>query len=320
MHLKYPLCLATIILIPILAGIVYLYRKRQKQTVFVPNISIFKKASPSFLRNTVNKVFTVFNTLSLFGLIFILLILTARPQERREFRETKSGIDIMLVLDGSGSMTYTLQGGKSQLTRAREVIVDFTKRLENDRIGLITFSGTAMTLSPLTFDYSIIDYYMEQMTDENAIWFIEGGGTAIGDAVVLAAEKFPEEESEDRTQIIILITDGEATQGIDPVKAAQHAEKKGIKIYGIFASDSSFQFGFDALEEISQTAGGKAYRATNKQELDAAFSDIEDLERTELEYSTNVVWRDIPTGFIVASGIIFVLYVLSRFFVAEKQL
>lgn len=316
MQLKYPICLTIIVPILLILFLGIWLRRKNRPTVFVPNLGIFIDIKVSPIKRIISTSFEFLSIISAILVIVFLAITAARPQQKIEQNQSKSGIDIILLLDGSGSMFYTYDEGsvaQSPLESARIVIKNFVSRIEVDRVGLISFSGTAYTLCPLTFDYSIIEYYMDLMTDENAMWFIEGGGTAIGDAIILGTEKF--QKDIDRTKIIILITDGEATQGIDPMKAAQYAKDADVKIYSIFVSSSSYSYGYDDLEKISSLTDGKVYKAQSQQALQQVFDDIQNLEKTEIEYTSNTLYEDIPMTFIVLAGLFSIVFIGSRYII-----
>jgi len=150
------------------------------------------------------------------------------------------------------------------------------------------------------------------------MWFIEGAGTAIGDAIILGTEKF--QKDIDRTKIIILITDGEANEGIDPMRAAEYAKEADVKVYSIFVSSYDYSTGYEDLERISDQTGAKAYKAQNKEALEQVFQDIQELEKTEIEYVSQTIYRDVPMVFIALSSFFLLTFVISRYTVSKLYL
>ena len=158
----------------------------------------------------------------------LLLIALARPQKTNEkVEQFTEGIDIMLVLDISQSMQFE-DFEPNRLEAAKQVARDFVKGRKQDRIGLVVFSGDAYSLSPLTTDYELLFSYLDDVNFE----MIENRGTAIGSALAVATNRM--RESETKSKVCILISDGENTAGnIDPITAAELAAAYNIKIYSI---------------------------------------------------------------------------------------
>ena len=139
----------------------------------------------------------------------------------------------MLVLDLSWSMEAIDMGKPAEkLSRfaiASGVLKDFIGKRPNDRIGLIAFSGVPYLASPLTLNH---DWLIENLQRLH-IGIITDLGTAIGDAVAVAAKRLKAVPNS-KSRIMILLTDGDNNMGkIDPLPAAQLAAALGVKIYAI---------------------------------------------------------------------------------------
>src|SRR5579875_3028144 len=164
----------------------------------------------------------------------LLILALAGPRLANYRVQTETpGIDIMLVLDLSWSMEAIDMGPPAEkLTRfsiASTVLKDFIARRPNDRIGLIAFSGVPYLASPLTLNH---DWLIENLRRLH-VGLITDLGTAIGDAVVAAAQRL-EADPGRRSRVMILLTDGDNNMGrVDPLPAAQLAAALGIKIYTI---------------------------------------------------------------------------------------
>ena len=225
-------------------------------------------------------------------------------------RETP-GIDIMLVLDLSWSM-MAIDMGKpaeklSRFACASGVLKDFIAERPDDRIGLIAFSGVPYLASPLTLNHTWLDENIERLH----IGIINELGTAIGDAVVVAAKRL-KAVPKSKSRIIILLTDGDNNMGkIDPLPAAQLAAALGVKIYTIGIGidqpcnlpafdPATGKFKFDAsgniiptlllqpanysvLGQMADLSGGHFYRATNQRELQHIYNQIDRLEKSEVK-------------------------------------
>jgi len=240
------------------------------------------------------------------------IIALAGPRLANYHVETETpGIDIMLVLDLSWSM-MAIDMGKpaeklSRFAIASVVLKDFIQKRPNDRIGLITFSGVPYLASPLTLNH---DWLIENL-ERLHVGIISDLGTAIGDAVVVAAKRL-KAVPKSKSRIMILLTDGDNNLGkIDPLPAAQLAAALGTKIYSIGIGieapcnlpafdPATGQFRLDAngnviptlllqpanytvLGKMSTTSGGRFYRATNQRELQTIYDQIDRLEKSEVK-------------------------------------
>lgn len=205
-----------------------------------------------------------------------------------------SGRDLMLAIDLSGSMAakdFVLDGRHTdRLTATKKVAGDFINQRVGDRLGLILFGDQAYLQAPLTFDRKTV----KRLLDESAIG-LAGKATSIGDAIGLAVKRFNQEHAEDDSQdkILILLSDGAATAGVDPIEAAQLAAQKGLKIYtiGIGAEEmiQSNWFGSrrinpsadldeDTLIAIAESTNGRYFRARDTEELKGIYQLLDELE------------------------------------------
>lgn len=248
-------------------------------------------------------------------LILLLLVLTlARPQYGYEVKQEKTkGIDIMLTVDTSKSMLAEDLLPKNRIEAAKEVITNFVKAQNNNRIGLVIFSGKSFTLSPLTFDYDIILSLLKEITVDS----VKIDGTAIGEAISNAIYRFSYDRQ--RSKVIILLTDGENNAGqIEPKKAAEIAKLKKVKIYTIgvgktegapiplfnpvtgekdYARDMTgsvllTKINENELIDISTKTGGAYFRAIDTNSLDKIYKKINALEKTDIVSSTYKVYQE----------------------------
>ncbi len=237
----------------------------------------------------------------LFGLelaaLALLLVAMARPQRGVEEEEVLSeGVDIILALDASGSMAAEDFAPRNRLTVAKMAAGKFIAGLKQDRAGLVTFAGKAVTSCPLTVDYSVL------LTVLNAVDLdrIEDG-TAIGSALATSLNRL--RESKSKSKVIILLTDGVNNRGeIQPLDAARIAATLGVRIYTIgVGSHGTARFPVKdpnrgtvymnlpveideaLLRQIAEMTEGIYYRATDKPSLEEIFESIGKLEKTEIE-------------------------------------
>lgn len=233
-------------------------------------------------------------------LVLVLLIIAlARPRlALKEEVVRAEGIDIMMILDLSSSM-LSKDFKPNRLEASKKVAKDFIANREYDRIGLTVFSGEAFTLCPLTSDHEILSELIDQ---------IEAGvledGTAIGNGLSAAVNRL--KDAETKSQVAILLTDGVNNKGyIDPELAIQIAEEFGVKVYTIGVGTNGLaqspvgknrrgEYFYDyvrvnideaLLRKIAKETGGQYFRATDENELRAVYDEIDELEKTEIEFN-----------------------------------
>ena len=280
-RVEYPVALYAIPAIGLLFGLRYLLFRKAGQRL---NMSFGQTAG---LRGSFTSLLSAGRyllPLTLFAALTLLLVALARPQVVREQRENQSeGIDIMLALDVSSSMTET-DLKPSRLEAARAVAQAFVAGRQNDRIGLVIFAGEAFSLCPLTTDYALIRQYLADINDN----MIAASGTAIGDALARCINRM--RESTGTSKVVILLSDGDNTAGnLDPVTAARLATGFGIRLYTIAlgrpAARQADTTGTAAtvdegiLRTIATTGNGRFFRATDVGRLRTIFADIDRLER-----------------------------------------
>ena len=322
MEFGQPYYLFFLLLLPIL--ILWYYKKGQHQeaTVRFSNLDLIPN---SVIRN--GKMKNMVFILGRLAIILLIILALARPRLSETSRETKTEIiDILLVIDQSSSM-LAQDFKPNRLEAAKDVAKTFIKDREGDRLGIIVFAGESYIQCPLTRD---IDVLLE-FTDAIEIIDREHDGTAIGMAIANSINRLRESEAKSKT--IILLSDGSNNQGeLDPVTAAELAEKFDIKIYTVAAGTRGLapypvtdawgrqviqkvQVDVDeeSLKEIAEITGGQFFRATDNQSLKKVYEEIDTLERTEIEvteyqnYTELYSWFTIPAAF---ASIFFI--VLSR--------
>lgn len=179
---------------------------------------------------------------------FIFLIFALmRPQWGFKWQQVKrKGLDILVAIDVSKSMLAE-DIKPNRLERAKLALADFVKHLKGDRVGLIAFSGSAFAQCPLTIDYNGFLLSAEALNTD----IIPKGGTSISSAIEQAVKSY--EGGFKKYKALIIITDGEDHEG-DPVKAAELAQKEGIKIFCIGIGTNEGE-----LIPVTGESGGKVF-------------------------------------------------------------
>ncbi|MFA6807100.1 MAG: VWA domain-containing protein, partial [Bacteroidales bacterium] len=158
-------------------------------------------------------------------LLFVILG-AASPQFGSKLQKVKKeGIELMILLDVSNSMK-TEDIVPSRLEKAKMAISHMIDKLNDDKIGLIVFAGDAYVQLPITTDYSSAKMFLSSVNPK----MVPVQGTAIGRAIELGINSFPENTKTSKAMIVI--TDGENHED-DAVKAAQMAAEKGIYVHTI---------------------------------------------------------------------------------------
>ena len=237
------------------------------------------------------------------ALLVSALVLTslglAGPRLRASRRQDLAveGIDIVVAFDLSTSMLAADFRPKDRITVAKEVLKSFIESRQNDRIGLVVFAGEAYTQCPLTLDYKVLEELLEQVRTGVIV-----DGTAIGNALATAVNRL--RESEAKSRVVILITDGDNNAGnISPLQSAAIAKDLGIKVYTILIGKGGrvpYPTGTDLfgrttyepveidvnpelLQQIAKVTGGAYYPATDKETLESGLHAVLDsLEKSKI--------------------------------------
>jgi len=257
----------------------------------------------------------------------VIITAMARPQTKDVSTKTKTtkGIDIVMAIDVSSSM-LARDLKPNRLSALKKVAADFIRKRPNDRIGLVAYAGESYTKTPITSDKSIVLTSLRDITYGQL-----NDGTAIGMGLATAVNRL--KESTSKSKIIILLTDGVNNAGfIEPKTAADLAVEYNIKTYTIgigtngnalspvsYNPDGSYRYGMQKveideklLEEIAQVSGGKYFRATDNDKLEAIYDEINKLEKTEIEEFKYTNYEEKFRPLILLAGILLLLEWLVR--------
>ena len=244
----------------------------------------------------------------------LLVVALARPQGiEQNVRTSTEGIDIMLSIDVSGSM-LARDFKPDRITAAKEVAASFISDRVGDRLGLVVFAGEAFTQSPLTTDQSTLQTLLARIRSG----LIEDG-TAIGNGLATAINRL--RESEAKSKVIILLTDGVNNRGeIAPMTAAEIARAQGIRVYTIGVGtrgtapypavdmfgnmtfiNQKVEIDEKALTEIARLTGGRYFRATDKEKLQAIYDEINQLEKSRVEVTERITYHELFLGWVLAA-------------------
>jgi Ca-activated chloride channel homolog len=167
--------------------------------------------------------------LALLGLLLALLGAVRLQGKPVPEDLTLRGIDVMVVLDVSKSM-MTRDILPNRLEAAKNAILNWMQKQEGDRVGMVVFAGEALVQVPLTFDLDAVSLVVSR-ADVNSV---DRGGTDIGKGILAALAAFEKDDSGKRGKAILLITDGETTEGAsDVTEACKEAQEKKVPIVAV---------------------------------------------------------------------------------------
>ena len=255
-----------------------------------------------------------------------LAVALARPQEvLSRHLEHAEGVDLVVALDVSGSMSALDFEPTDRLGVAKEVISSFLEGRANDRFALVVFAGAAVTLCPLTLDHGVAQHLL----DEVKIGSLPEG-TAIGLGLGTAVARLRHSEAE--SKVVILVTDGSNNTGqLDPVNAAEMAAELGISVHTVLVGrgglvpvpivgrdprtgrtvrqvrQMDMEINPELLAELARLTGGNSFRARDPKALEQVFSSIDELERTEFTSTKLVRYRERFEPWAIAALVVLLL-------------
>ena len=304
-----PLWLLALLLLP---GWWLLRRKRRPPAIVFSRTGTL--ASLPHAGSTVARVLFIARNLLLAGVIVAL----ARPRSgARAENVTSEGINIMIAFDISSSMLAEDFQPRNRLEVAREKVKQFISGRTTDRIGVVAFSGEALTQVPLTTDYPVVLAAVDNLQPGQL-----EDGTAIGTAIATAANRL--RTAPGKSRVMVLLTDGVNNRGsIDPRTAAQAASQFDIRIYtvgvgsrgmapvpvgrGVFGlryENRPVEIDDALLTEVAQATGGRYFRATDAAALQRIVEQIDRLERAPVRSRTYVRYTELfrwPLGLALLS-------------------
>ncbi|MEQ3662480.1 MAG: VWA domain-containing protein [Flavobacterium sp.] len=282
------------LVLPIAIAWYWFTNKKQRATLKISSTKSFKGSA-----TLIAKLQPLLFVLRLLALSAIIVAL-ARPRSvdvSSKSRTTK-GIDIVMAIDVSGSM-LAKDLKPNRLEALKRVAAEFVEDRINDRIGLVVYAGESYTRTPVTSDKTVILQSLKTVEYDDSI-IADGTGIGVGLATAINRIK----DSKAKSRIIILLTDGVNNSGtIDPRMAADIAKEYGIKVYTIgigtngmapfpYAKAPNGKFLYQnmkveidekLMKEIAKTTDGKYFRATSNAKLKEIYTEINKLEKTEVE-------------------------------------
>ncbi|MES2110544.1 MAG: VWA domain-containing protein [Bacteroidota bacterium] len=255
----------------------------------------------------------------------VLIVAIARPQSSLSWQNsTTEGIDIVIASDISGSMLAE-DFTPNRMEAGKNIAIDFIKNRPNDRIGLVIFSGESFTQCPLTIDHEVLINLFKDIKNG-----MIDDGTAIGMGLATAVNRL--KESDTKSKVIILLTDGSNNTGsIPPITAAEIAKQFGIRVYtvglgtrgmapypvqtpmGIQYQRVPVDVDEGTLTKIAEITGGKYFRATNNSTLKNIYDQIDKLEKAKIDVTQYHKKTELFFPFaLIALGFLLLEFVLKN--------
>ncbi|MDQ1771186.1 vWA domain-containing protein [Labilibaculum euxinus] len=307
-----------ILLIPLIAWYI-LKDKNAHASIQVSTLKSFHSSAKTYKYYLRHALF-VFRVLA----IVFLVLAVARPQSSNSRRDvTTEGIDIVMSLDISSSM-LARDFEPDRLEAAKEVAVNFISGREDDKIGLVIFSGESFTQCPLTTDHAVLINLFNDIQSG----MIEDG-TAIGLGLANAVNRL--KDSKSKSKVVILLTDGVNNQGeIAPITAAELAKTFGIRVYtigigtmgmapypiqtafGISMRNMPVKIDEEVLQQIADMTGGQYFRATDNNKLKAIYEQIDKLEKSKIEVKQYITKSEEYLIFALLAALFLLLEIALR--------
>ncbi len=327
-----PYLLYLLWLIPLFAAFYWLARRSRKRRLtrfgkpavlahLMPDASKYKPAIKITLR-----------LIAMAALIFVL----ARPRAgEKEHDETVAGIEVMIAFDVSNSMLASSTddaAGTPRIDRARLLLEKLLGRLDNDKVGLVIFAGSAKVQFPMTTDFYTAKMYLNEL-DPSMMAF---QGTSIAEAIGMAVNGFSSDENVHKA--IILITDSEDHEG-EAIEAAKAAAEKGIQVdvvglgsakgapipvrgsRGEYLTDRNGQMVLTTLNEklaseIAEAGHGIFVNGASSDALDRLADQLETLQKTEFKH---VAYSAGAEQFPLFAWLAFIFLILDTFVLDRKN-
>ncbi len=298
-----------------------LYNKRYQSALQLPTVEPLLQAGGGIRYRLRHVPFVL--KLAAFALLTAAL---ARPQSTSRWKdESVEGIDIMLALDISGSM-LARDFSPDRVGASKDVAIEFVSGRPYDRVGLVLFGGESFTQCPLTTDRAVLINLIQKVE----VGMVTDQSTAIGLGLANAIQRL--KESDARSRVIILVTDGENNAGsIDPLTAADIARTFGVRVYTIgvgtrgtapypvqdYFGNLHYQqmevsIDEDMLRQIASLTDGRYFRATDNQKLKEIYAEIDQLEKSKVDVRQYSKKSEEYRMFALAALLVMITEVLLR--------
>ncbi|MFA6335024.1 MAG: VWA domain-containing protein [Bacteroidales bacterium] len=326
MFFEYPnLLFLELLLIPVIALYVWREIKGAGPTIRVSTTAPWSGKGGRLKKASRHLPF-IFRSIALAAIIVAI----ARPRSSQDFEKVNTeGIDIVFALDISTSM-LARDFNPDRISAAKDIAIEFIAQRPNDRMGIVVFAGESFTQCPLTTDRATLINLMKEVQTG----FIEDG-TAIGNGLATAVARL--EDSEAKSKVIILLTDGVNNRGeVAPLMAAEIAKTYGVRVYtigvgamglapypvmtpfGVEIQQVQVEIDEPLLRQIANETGGKYFRATDNTKLLEIYGEINKMEKNKTEVDSFPVYKELFMRFALIALFALAFELISRLFVSRR--
>jgi Ca-activated chloride channel family protein len=292
----------------------------KKQVVYTfPLTTYFKETYKGHAARWVLYVSPVLQTLVL--LLLALVLAQPRTVDVRS-KINVEGIDMMVVLDVSGSMQICDDENdqRSRLVVAKQEAIKFIEKRIDDPIGLVIFAHGAVSRCPLTLDKKILKEILQDID----IGVIDPSGTVLSLGMMMGANRL--KNSQSTNKIMIVLTDGAPSSEDVPIEhAISIAKKLGIKIYTIGIGYDGVRYITDPfrgvqvvpgvnkelLSTIAEQTGGRYFEAKQPQDMKKIYETIDALEKTEYQTHIFTKYNDLYQFFLGGALLLLLVELIS---------
>lgn len=324
-----PWFLLLLLLIPAMVVWRFYFKNKKKKSLQIPSAGAFGRTS-----NWYSKIPMILYIVRMLALA-LLIIALARPRKVDVTTYTKSeeGVDIMMVVDVSLSM-QARDLEPTRLDALKKVAEDFIVKRPSDRIGIVVYSGDAVTQVPLTTDKVVLKNAIQNLDMKGL-----EPGTAIGVGLATAINHL--EHSKAKSKVVLLITDGGESQVdltsnrvyISPEDAVEIAKDKNIKVYTIGIGTTGFvrppvgmesypqtlfRLDEDLLKYIAGKANGRYFRATDNRKLKSIYDEINQLEKSKISEKKYYNYSEYYRTFVMWAFVLLLLDIVARTLIFKR--
>ena len=263
--------------------------------------------------------------------VVLVIIALARPRTYEKITEVDSeGIDIVMAMDVSTSM-LARDLYPDRINASKEIATEFLDQRKSDRIGIVVFAGESFTQCPLTTDKRTLINLMNEISTD-----LLDDGTAIGNGLATAVLRLT--ESDAKSRVVILLTDGENNSGeVSPQTATEMAKLHGIRVYtigvgkeglakypvstpwGTQLQDVQVKIDEPLLKSIAQETGGKYFRATDNTTLAEIYNEINQMETGRTTITNVVTYEELFMKYVLWALIALMCELLLDWFVIRRM-
>ena len=326
MYFEYPYLL-WLLIVPALLAVKYVYDElRDRRPHFRVSVRAPWMAGGSTVLDKVRHIPFIFRIAAL----CLIIVALARPRSSTKVEKIDTeGIDIAIAMDVSTSM-LARDFTPDRISAAKDIAIEFIAQRPSDRMSIVVFAGESDTQCPLTTDRATLINLMKEVSTD----LIEDG-TAIGNGLATAVARL--KDSDARSRVIILLTDGDNNSGeIAPETAAQIAKTYGMRVYtigvgangmapypvmtpwGVELQNVPVVINEQLLTDIATSTGGRYFRATDNTKLAEIYSEIGKMEKARTTIDSFPVYKELFLGYAVAALVLLILELLLRIFVLKR--